>query len=536
METPKKRVHDIKLLGNTPNLKLDNVMEDPVLTKAHERSKIIANDQIIDLTRETDTQLYQINLMTKLNHMTRNRVQKKEKLINQKQKRIANRKEKMEKMQEKQDSYSSEGKILKDRIDSAVITLRHTFESIDRLVFAPEQENDDFDDQEQTESIEDQETKLYYITQIKALKKEIEKLNSKVRSCQLNQITDEISKTDLHIKKVELQSNLELLQRRLQKANKKFEKATNQKTIPNDPVHYEEGLISNIEKATDAAEKKIARSRVEAIEYGMQKEFSDYQNIKDENRNRRTAMEQQRLKLKKNQIRQIEKSPRKANKNGIADQKTEVSIESIRSLTQSSPRRTHKTKKEEKQHNFEESQQCIENLEIKTSLELKEYVNEYETKMAKLQDLSDQLNRIDLLKVKASNYGDQLDQLKMSSAQIEHQLRTKNRVLENLISTKESLERSSEFQIRSKKIEERQAKLEERTKAMKQRKDIYETELGKVNLIQDTSDNLDRENQRLDEQIQSMDVQMETLVKQVQDVTRQLSMNNILETDTPETK
>ncbi|OHT04351.1 hypothetical protein TRFO_28105 [Tritrichomonas foetus] len=277
---------------------------------------------------------------------------------------------------------------------------------------------DNIQDGEQRAEMEE---RIYIIMQIKDKLKTISKLKQNLRNAKLKEIVHDTEIAEINCTKNSLKIKVNELQERLAKANQRFDVASKKKANPYDPVHFEEGIIEKIEQSADDSEKRLNRSRVDAIEYELQHEFSSYQALKDENKKRTEALQAKRLEIQKMKQRQQQRSkiiskmtPRKR------DDHTETQIRSPASSVMTPEKRSNLNQK--KQSALDKFNQEVDELEKANKEARLKTEKEYYEVMAHLQTLTRESHKNDETFVKMCNLSTQVDKLRLEESEVAQQL------------------------------------------------------------------------------------------------------------------
>jgi hypothetical protein len=144
-----------------------------------------------------------------------------------------------------------------------------------------------------SDSPEDEE-RAYALGLIQEHQAEISKSRQKLRRQSLEKAAVLVQESDVDRTIEERRAMRDELESRMAAVTERCRKLRDRKAIPVNVVRGEDAVIDQIERAVDDIERSIVRSKVESIEYGLQREFSDYRALKAQNEEREKQLAKRR--------------------------------------------------------------------------------------------------------------------------------------------------------------------------------------------------------------------------------------------------
>lgn len=402
---------DAKIMGATPRLNLEQVYDDPFLIQAKEKSIIELSDQIIQKNRENNTDAYNLSLKSNLIKLRNHGLKKKEMRLKKRDQRAKSKEIELTYVLNHQNSSEENLKNAKTEFEKVKKSFEETIDSFGKLIQSSVDEPNETKESDSTEETTDPE-KLAVLAQIKEAKQSIEKGKQVHRSAQFQETVYDVQFAELLFDKNSLAINIKDMQDRIQKLSKRYDKASKKKANPYDPVHFEEGLIEQIEKTADDAEKRLNRSRVDAIEYALQHEYSSYQALQEENQKRRQSLAERHKILKAAKRKQQERA---AIIQKMAEKMKEDTIEKEPSLDNATEVLDNQDDNDERerQDRLDQLNADIDDLEKATKKNREETEAQYDQLIEQVQVLNQNVMEIDEYMVQLATKSNEIDNLRL---------------------------------------------------------------------------------------------------------------------------
>jgi hypothetical protein len=329
----------------------------------------------------------------------------------------------------------------------------------------------------------DDEERTYTISRIREEQQTlaIQEQNVRKQTLEEGRLRFEEVKLDHEISNLEFERDE--LKRRLDRAGKAVEWAIKAKARPYNPVHFQEGLIVELEKSIDVAEHRLTRARVDALQYALQREFSSYSVLKEENARREAVLLERERKVSEDTVKedQIEKQIEKMflKVSPVKDDTSELAGSPLKPITPS-PARTPPVITKLRESRAEEERQKEEWLRtknqelddlIRTNQEGREEIQrQWEAANAKLRALQKDASAINRQKILLSNVSDRLENAKITEIDSSHKIAILKQARMALMARVKGPHSSDSFQDGIQRLRKQQEDQEEHAKLLRKRK------------------------------------------------------------------
>ena len=519
-EMSSRLLTDATIMGSTPRLNLEKVYDDPFLIKAKENQIIALSDQITQINRENATEAYHLTLKHQLIKLRNKKLRKRDAQL--KKRDAASRSYETELAQALEQKKKAEDKMKISKINFEKVKGLYD-EMLNEFGDFVKNEDDKTADANQLELLEaftpdfskegeeqaDMEERIYLISQIKEKERDVAKLKHAYRHAQFQEFAYDGEFAKINCTRDSLMIEAEHFQQKLDKLNKRFDVASKKKSKPYDPVHFEDGLIEQTEKTADELEKRLTRSRVDAIEYDLQHEYSSYQALKNENKQRKYEIQIRRNELQKAKLKQKKRSkiiqqmtPRSKDYNT----ETNISLNSSTGVGISKTRNTFYQMKQDEidRLNAETEEIDKQNKESRADVE-KDY---YET-MQKVLDLNTKLLESEENYIQFCNYSSEVDKARLQENDLSMKIKKIEAEKQALIKKVENLPKYKPPQSkvdRLNKIQEETNAKEDKLKAWRDRVAKKKAEVDELQgLVDEALSRHDELNKHINQIISNME-------------------------------
>ena len=553
-DAPTQYLSDSKLMGANSKLDLENVYDDPVLMKTRERDVIKASDDITAENRKISTLVYEIDFKRRVKDTRKQNVHRREARLNKRKERLEKQLSEKTEMLSHHEAQKEEIAKLTDEFETLASDLNAALselQSMDSGV-APVPEKKDEEGAEPAADDEDDADPAATII----------RLTHKIRQNKIDESRVMIDNLKVEMERTELEIEEEHLEKRLKQLEERYDVASKKKATPYDPVHFTEGIIQQQEKAADDLERHLARSRVDALEYALQHEYSSYNALKRENKKRnqdlrrwKKALEMRRKKqeLISRQVKKMEDklSPAKTKDKGAGEEKpktlaasrSEENCESrvsfvypegegprtpvhhLRSPTSKiMARRRLETMIQERQDAYNEQVSLIQQMAEANEEARRPIQKLYKEKLEQLEKLTKRSDAMDKQFVKINTINDRIGHLMVMHKEMSEKLVKLKKDRLGINRQVDESKGKQQFAEMSAALEAKEREYQAYEDIVKAKKEQYDLKRGDFDELRAQYDQRKQAMKDLDQKAQEMNSQVEQAMKEVIHITRQLNI------------
>jgi chromosome segregation ATPase len=557
---------DLELMGSTPRLDLEHVHEDPVLTRNRTEAINRLSDERTALNRKISRLDYAGGFTREVTNGRKHAFNKRQVFLHKHAAIVDAALAELKTLSEQQDAEKERVVKLKEECESLQAQLDSTIFEIDRLMpkdslFSADHptSHSDFDREEEQpgdiiSQIHEPEVLISHRTQAR-------------RRAQLEASKLAVQLTDLDRELAELELSQGDLEARIAKASEKWEANQRKKAVPIDSVHFQEGIIEELERATDECERRLTRSRVDAIEYDLQTEFSQYQTLRRDNQQRSENIEKSKRELaarKDKQLkleRQIQSMRQRLAETRITPVKdqtdspivgqspmaTKSQLKSAptpcnertpskspragaRSEDCSTPARIRQLREErikqlqEQEFGLSEEVAKLESLHDQHEAERSNVQANLQEKFDLFRDLTEKVEEINRARIQRSNAIDRLGALRVQETELAAKVAKLSGAKSSKHDRVRGMKSREQLDEMSRSLDERRTCQVARADALKERKLSLEKRRKEVDGLATAIENTRESAQTIDHQVDEMSAKLDSTVSEIGRVTRKINM------------
>lgn len=543
-DAPTQYLSDIKIMGLSSKLDLENVYDDPVLIKTREKDVISVSDQITAESRKNARLSYEIEFKRRVKDTKKHGIDRREARLTKRKERLEKQLNEKTEMLTRQEEQKERIAKLTDEYEMLVAELDGALRELHVLNMSDTDKKDGEDapvDGEDSDPI-----------------KQIARLKERIRENKVTESRALVEQLKVDREKTELEIEEEHMTKRMKQLDERYELAAKKKANPYNPVHFKEGIIQQLEASVDDLERHLARSRVDALEYALQHEVSSYNALKRENKRRaqeykrwRKALELRAKKqvLISKQVKKMEEklSPSKKDKQDKAtplsqSQNDEVGesrvsfvypegeaprtpVHHLNSPTSKiMARRRLQTMIQERQDAYNEQVTAIQQMAEANTESRRPIQKAYKERLEQLEKLMKKSDALDKQFVKINTMNDRIGNLMVMHKELTdklQKLKTERLGISRQIDESKGKELFAEMLAALETKEREYAAYEE---AVKAKKEVYDAKKQEFDTLRAEYEEKKQAKLALERKAQETNEQVEEAMKDIVHITRQLNI------------
>ena len=526
--------------------------QDPAWVQSREDRLVNLSDAITRLARDNDAARFDLQLQNKSNKYLRQLLDERSAKTRKQEEsvrdlRIALRKSEADKAvaEGKRKAMLKEIAGLQKSLKMMFGRIQHYLPKekvdLDADVEADVSDSDASSDSE-LEVSPDQAEKYELVREITKMGKSIHVLRLKIARAKLTTVMNQAERANIKVRQDSLQEMLNYYQDRLNEADARTKVASDVVSTAINPCDFEEKVVNQLEEEADEMELELNRSRTEFLGYEAAIEYHQMRSLIAANKQRRKELQLRKKKVDKSMRRRERRIARGESpispKKGSPD-KGELYCGSPLTTSSRDSRLVHtgsvgdgmstrsgrsrRSKIERRQAKIDMDSLNLDELEEKNRQERQESEAKWRAKMERVDQLSQQLNEAQRLKVQVEATHHRVEMEKLKDAMLEDRLTILKEQQNKIYERCKQISNDMTLVALNQKVDRKTATTERVHAELERRKSHLSDLKKKLNTFEISVNTLEQHNETADEMIKELNKQLDTVVTDIEKETEALN-------------